>query len=677
MQMQIWGRSHKKAAWFAAIIGAFLFLLVLIFAFVSWNRLRPAVARAITAKTGRVAAINGDLKVRLISWNPSAEINGLTLKNPPWADHELMFAAKRITVCVSLGRLLRGQVVIPQITFIEPVVNLERDSSGRASWELGSNAGTPNGDRRPVKIPTIRRLLIQEGKLEVLDQIRKLRFGGSLVALEESGKNDPSAFKMQAKGTLNEKPFRLDANGGPLLDLAPNRPYLFSLRVSAADINLDSQVSVLKPFDLSFLDVKFVLTGKDLADAFYLTGLALPNTPSYRFAASMQVSGTAYRLDDFQGRVGSSDLAGKIQVQTAGARPKLTATLNSNALNIVDLAPTLGKPARGPEVVSAQLPADGDFTGTPKARGKKTAGFNGPSAKSEELLFPDADLQVNRVRGMDADVNFTAATVKSPKIPMKKVSFHIVLDNGFLTVDPLSFVLTQGRFAGSVRIDARKDMPETAIDMRIDDVDLSQYKTAKMTEAPLSGSLIGRFKIHGRGSSVHKLASSADGTVSIVIPQGEISSAIAELTGINVTRGLGLLLTKSDSKTTIRCGVMDFQAQDGTLGAKTLFVDTTDVLITGRGDINLNSEGLDLALRGNPKKLRLTRVRSPITVKGTLSHPAIGVDAGKLAEQGAVATALGTLLTPVAAVIAFVDPGRAKNKDCAASLSDALEPLRN
>ncbi|MDP9082845.1 MAG: AsmA family protein [Pseudomonadota bacterium] len=663
--MQNWFRSHKKATAIAAIIGGLFLLIVVILALIDWNSLRPALARVITARTGRMASIDGDLKVHLFSWTPSAEVNAVTLKNPQWAEQQLMFAAKRITVNVSLGRLLRGQIVIPEISFIEPIVNLERDASGRASWELGNNAGTPNGNTQPLKIPTIRRLLVRDGKLQVVDEVRKLRFGGSLVALEESGKDDPSAFKIQARGTLNKKPFTLDANGGPLLALEPNKPYLLALRVSAADIKLDAQVSVLKPFDLGSLDVKFVLTGNDLADVFYLTGLALPNTPSYRFAASAQVSGTTYRLDDFQGRVGSSDLAGKIVVQTSGPRPQLTATLSSNTLNIVDLAPTLGKPPGG---TAAQAPA--------KGRPKKTSPAAGANATSG-LLLPDADLQVNRVRGMDANVTYTAGAVKSPKVPMKKVSFHIVLNNGLLTIDPLSFVLTEGRFAGNVQIDARKEIPETSIDMHIDDVDLSQYKTAKMTEAPLSGSLIGRFKLHGGGSSVHKFASSADGTVSVVIPHGEINSAIAELTGINVTRGLGLLLAKSDTKASIRCGVMDFQAQGGTLGAKTLFIDTTDVLITGKGDVHFNSEELDLALQGKPKKLRLTRIRSPITIKGTLSHPAVGVDPGKLAEQGAVAAALGTLLAPVAAVIAFVDPGRAKNKDCVQSISDATEPLRH
>jgi AsmA family protein len=631
-----------------------------------WNMARPLLARQITAKTGRATSIEGDLSVHLFSWTPSAEINGLTIQNPPWADRPLMFKARQIALSVNLGRLFRGQIVIPEVKLVEPVVNLERDSQARASWELGTRAGTPNGNKQPSKIPTIQKLLIQDGKLHVVDQIRKLRFGGSVVAMDEAGKDNDSAFEVRAKGTLNEKPFRLDAHGGPLLALTPDKPYSFSVHVTASDINLDTRVTVPKPFDLGLLDVKFDVSGNDLADIYYLTGLALPNTPAYRLAASVHVSGTTYRVDDLNGQLGSSDLAGKVLVQTSGALPKLTATLTSRNLKMIDLAPTLGQPTGKSDSLSAPKGS------VPREQGSGSK--SGASAAPADRLLPDADLQVNRVRGMDADVTYSAAAVTMPKFPMKNVSFHVVLDNGMLTIDPLSFILDQGNFSGSVRIDARAEVPVTAIDMRMSGVDLAQFKMGKAAQSPLAGVMEGRVKLHGTGSSVHKLAVGADGAISLTVPQGELNQALAELTGINVTRGLGLLLAKNDSKTAIRCGVIDFQAQNGRLGAKTVFMDTTDVLITGRGDISLDSEALNLALRGEPKKVRFTRLRTPITIKGTLDHPSIGVDAGKLAEQGAVATALGTLLTPIAAVLAFIDPGLAKNKDCAASLAEAGQP---
>jgi AsmA family protein len=631
------------------------------------------VARAISARTGRHAVIAGDLRLRLLSLTPSAEINGLSLTNPPWAEKPLMFESKQVGLSVSLGRLLRGQVVIPQIKIIDPIINVERDARGRASWNFESAAGTPKGNTKPANIPTIRSLLIQNGQLHVLDQVRKLRFGGSLAADEQSGKDDPSAFKVRAKGTLNEKPFSLDANGGPLLNLAPEKPYSFTTHVSAADIKLESHVTVVKPFDLSLLDVSFVVTGKDLADLYYLTGLALPNTPSYRLAASVHVSGTTFRAENLNGRVGSSDLEGNVAVEVSGPRPKLKGKLMSRSLNLIDLAPSLGQPAEAADTLSGpKVPKD-------KKSSKKSLALaphtGEPTPKTADWVLPDADLQVERVRGMDADVTYEAASVRAPKLHTTKVDFHLVLNDGILSLDPLRFVLDQGTFSGSVRIDARSDVPESSLDMRIVDVDLGQFKTAKMTEPPLSGIMMGRLKIQGSGGSIHKFASTADGAISLIIPEGKINEAMAELTGINVTHGVGLLLTKKDAQTPIRCSVIDFQAQSGTLNAKNFFVDTTDVLITGRGSVHLGDERLDLAIQGNPKTIRFTRVRAPVTVKGTLAHPAIGVDVAKLAKQGAVATALGTLLTPFAAIIAFIDPGHPKNKDCPASLAAVSEPV--
>ncbi len=668
-------RTHKITAAIGIVVAFLLTVLLAVIVVLNSNLLRPTLEHAITSKTGRETKISGDLRAHLLSWAPSFEISGITIKNPAWADKPIMFSADQLKVSVSLGRLLRGQIVLPQVSLIKPVINLERNKTGRASWEFGTEAGLPNDTAKPAKIPTILSLTIADGSLHVLDQVRKLRFEGSLVAAEQVSTNDSSAFKIRARGTLNEKPFSLAVDGAPLQDLTPKTPYTFTAKVAAADIRLDTTVTVEKPFDLSHLHVGFVVTGKDLADVFYLTGLALPNTPPYRLAASVKVTGTTYTVDDLKGRVGSSDLSGEVVVETRSKIPKLTGNLTSKTLNIVDVAPALGAPAtgKGDTLSAASAGATAKNTAAPAKPTPKPVVTD--YQKLHDRLLPDSALQVNRVRGMDADVRYSAGSVITPKVPLKQVNFHLVLDKGVLTMDPLAFVLDQGKFAGTVKIDARNNVPESTIDMRIANIDLSQFKSAAMTSAPLTGLLEGRMRLTGAGDSVHKFASSAQGAVSVIVPQGEIEAGIAELTGINVTRGLGLLLGDKNQKTEIRCSVMDFQAQQGTLAEKTFFVDTTDVLISGRGDINLHDEKLNLEMKGDPKHIRFTRVRAPITVGGTLAHPAIGVDVKKLAGQGTVAAALGTLLTPVAAVIAFIDPGLAKNKDCASALRQTTEPV--
>lgn len=666
--MQEFFRQHPKTKWAGIVVATLILILIAAVSLFDWNLLRPRLARTITADTGREASIDGDLKVHLFSWSPRAEIYGFSLKNPPWADRQPMFGAKRILVSISLLHLLRGQLVLPVVDLEDPTINLERDSEGRASWELGTKTGTPNHNTAPAKIPTIRRLSIENGRLHVLDQIRKLTFSGSLLAVDQEGANDSSAFKVRSLGTLNQKPFKLDIDGGPLINLSPSDPYSFTTRLTASDINLETHITVLKPFDLSELDTSFVVSGNDLADVFYLTGLALPNTPKYRLAAKVHVSGTLYTVDSLQGTLGTSDISGNAHVDAKGEKPTLYAKLESKRLDIVDVAPSLGEGA--PKARSLATP-----TAKPAPpRAKQAAAAQAPAA---DRLFPDADLQVNRVRGMNADVTYKAQTVVAPKVPMKGVEFHLVLHDGLLTIDPLTFVLNAGKFSGKVKIDARGDVPVTDIDMRLVNVDLAQFKSASMTQAPLQGDLQGRLQFHGAGSSVHKLAGKSDGNLSVVIPHGKIRDAFAELTGINVLKGLGLLITKDQSETDIRCGIIDFKDQKGSLNTTTVYVDTSNVLVTGRGKIDLDDERVDLALQGNPKKVRFLRLRSPIELGGTLLHPTVGLQASKLATQAGVAAVLGVFLTPAAAALAFIDPGLGKDKDCSTVLAQAAAGVKN
>jgi uncharacterized protein involved in outer membrane biogenesis len=648
-------RRHRKTRWILLGTAGCMAVLLVTATLIDWNIARGPVAKLISMRTGRAAAIDGDLKVHLWSWTPTIDIHGLHIANPPWAKRPNMFSAERISITLSLGRLLRGQIVMPRLELFDPEVNLERDARGRASWEFANRTGTPpakNG--KPTQLPTIRMLLIRDGKLDVVDKVKKMTLHGTLTAGEGARAKGNSALQLRLNGSLNAKPLRVDFDGGPLANLDPGTPYQFDAGIVASTIHVTAVVSILRPFDLSEFKARLRFRGNDLADAYYLTGVALPNTAEYDIAGNVHRTDALFRIEELRGKIGSSDINGSLKVDTRKQRFALQANLNSNNLNFTDLAPTLGvetSTAPGASLV---------------ARPSRTSAEG--AAAGATTLLPDAELQLNRVRGMDADVTYKAKSVTAPKLPMKEVNLHLVLDKGVLTMDPLSFVMHQGTVAGTVKIDARRDTPETSIDMRVEHVDLVQFKGAKATDAPLSGELQGRLQVRGTGSSVHKLASTADGTLGVAIPHGEIRDVLAELTGVNVLRGLGLLFTSSNSKAEIRCGVMAFDARDGRLQANTFFIDTTNVLITGRGDVHLGSERLDLSMQGAPKHLRLVRLRAPVSINGTLSDPAIGIKPERLVVQAGAAVALGAL-SPVAAALAFVDPGLAKDKNCAAVLA--------
>jgi AsmA family protein len=282
---------------------------------------------------------------------------------------------------------------------------------------------------------------------------------------------------------------------------------------------------------------------------------------------------------------------------------------------------------------------------------------------------------VKRVRAMNADVTFDADSIKAGSLPMRHVSFHIKLNDGDLALDPFSFEMNQGKLSGTAAIDTHGQKPRTKFDLRIRNFQLDQLKgKAPDAKPPFDGVLQGRVVLDGVGDSVHDFVADSNGQFTIVIPQGQITAAFPELTGIDVARGMGLLLKGSDARTELRCGVMQFAVQDGTMKSKLFVFDTTDVKITGSGDIRLGPEQLDLQIKGEPKKFRFTRVRTPIYIDGQLRKPKIGVNAGKLAAQGAVAAVLGAALTPFAAIAAFVDPGLAKDANCSDLLQQSHTP---
>jgi uncharacterized protein involved in outer membrane biogenesis len=168
---------------------------------------------------------------------------------------------------------------------------------------------------------------------------------------------------------------------------------------------------------------------------------------------------------------------------------------------------------------------------------------------------------------------------------------------------------------------------------------------------------------------VHKVLANANGGLTVILPHGEVRAAFAELAGIDVAEGIGLLL-KGDETTEVRCGVAQFAIQEGIVHAQNVIFDTKSVLIRGSGSASLGPEELNFSIKGEPKKVRLVRLRTPIEIKGQFLKPSVRLEAGHALKQGAVAAALAVVATPLAAIFAFVDPGLAKDQNCAALLAE-------
>jgi hypothetical protein len=108
-------------------------------------------------------------------------------------------------------------------------------------------------------------------------------------------------------------------------------------------------------------------------------------------------------------------------------------------------------------------------------------------------------------------------------------------------------------------------------------------------------------------------------------------------------------------------------------------LDTDPVRIDGRGHVNLADETFDLTIQGHPENFQLFRVKVPVGIKGKLAAPRITIDPKPALVRGGIGIGLGAI-SPFAAILAFLDPGLAKDANCAGLLSAAQgagAPVKN
>ena len=640
-----WIRRHPAIAVSGGVFGVLVLAIVIFLLIFDWDWLRGPISRYASARTGREISIKGHLKVHLLTWTPTVRVGDLHVGNPRWAGPGDTASVRQLTVSAKLLPLFALKLDLPLIDLDHPRFDLIRDKDGQENWQLN-----PSKTGKPLALPPIQKLIVRDGALSMKDLKRDLTLTGTVNASETAG-GGGHGFELVGKGTMNKDPFLLQASGGPLIQVQRDKPYPFNLDIKAGPTHVTADGELVKPFNLGEVQAQLTASGHNLADLYPLTGMPFPRTPAYSLKAHIDRNGARFDLTGIAGRVGDTDLEGKLTLDKPGDRRKVTADLTSRRLVFADMLAVIG--------------------GGPKASVAK-ASAAAPAPTPAGRLLPDASLYRDRLRAMDADLKYRAQSVETGQWPLKRFALDLTLDDGLLTMDPIDFEFPQGKLAGSIRIDGRKSVVATDLDMRLTNLALQQFLPAKNGAPPaIEGTMQARAQLHGTGDTIHKAASTASGRVVLVVPRGKIRQSFAELMGINVANGLYLLLSKDNRETDLRCAVADFKVAGGQMQVSNAVFDTGVVLAQGKGSADLGNETLDLRLDGKPKKPRLLRLWSPITLKGTFLQPKAGVDAGRVAGQVGLGVVVGAVFAPLAAVLPFIEPGLAKDADCAGLINEA------
>src|SRR3546814_1655749 len=105
-----------------------------------FNQYKGLIAAKVKEATGRDLAINGDLKLDILTLSPSLVVNDVRFANAEWGSRPDMAVVERFEAEVALLPLISGNLVIQRIVLVGADILIETNKQGsRKSTRLNSS----------------------------------------------------------------------------------------------------------------------------------------------------------------------------------------------------------------------------------------------------------------------------------------------------------------------------------------------------------------------------------------------------------------------------------------------------------------------------------------------------------------------------------------------------------
>ena len=193
---------------------------------------------------------------------------------------------------------------------------------------------------------------------------------------------------------------------------------------------------------------------------------------------------------------------------------------------------------RRPAVASAGHRRSGGRPGRAEPAPMRRAPIPKPRSSWAASCCPTPSCRPNGCAPWTARWPIAPSAVKANQFDVRAVNLGADLKDGILKLDPISFNFNRGELNGTAPYQCDQGHAPT---MRWTcDCPATRWNRSfprANGSVPLSGRALGRARLEGPGASIHDFAAASKGSMSLVVPNGRMRAAFAELLGINASAG--------------------------------------------------------------------------------------------------------------------------------------------
>jgi uncharacterized protein involved in outer membrane biogenesis len=599
----------------AGLVAVVLVTIIVIISTTDINQYKDQIIDLVEDATGRNLQIGGDLKFAL-SLVPTVVVEDVKFSNASWGSKPEMMSLKKFELKVALLPLITGNIQVNKIILIDPEFLLETNKKGTGNWEFFANNKQKKTAEYNDRVPSVvvNEVHIENATITYIDGVKgqKTNLLIAQITAESDGINDPLSLIIEA--AYNELPISVTGHLGSLNQFTSNDNYPLDLIIEMSDAHLALNGQINKPMDGKGLNFAMKFDVDSLAKLSKLLGSDLPDFGPINIAGTITDEKDSYSIKSLVLIAGNSDLSGEVTANLATKHPSITATLNAN---LIDLA---------------------EITGDEQKE----------EATKNTRLFSSVPIPLDTLKSINAKLSLNAKKIKTNSMMLADTQATVSLKDGVLAIKPLSSLMAGGKLAGSIDLDAsgKSAVLSTTIS-------LTGFEPNQLND--LNGKLTGaktdvNFNVRGSGNSVSQIMTNLNGKLLIKVDKGIITDSITGALGADAFTELVSMLnpfSQSSDSTQLQCAVVNFDIKDGIATTnKGIAVSTNQMNMIGSGVINLETEGLDIGIKPEPKEglgINAGKFASFVRVGGSLAYPQPTADwTGALSTGLSVSTAFAT-----------------------------------
>jgi len=574
------------------------------------NQYKDEIVQLVKDNTGRDFEISGDLKLAP-SLIPTIAIEGVSLGNASWAKEKTMLSVARFEAQVVLMPLLKKNIQVIRLILIEPTIHLETNKEGVGNWVFTSDAPEeeeePTADTGPTDLPAlaVNEVYIENAHISYKDgktgETTELLIDE--ITVNSSSFSDP--MSLYVKASFNESPLEVTGTLGSITNLLDNKDYPINIKVDIAGADISIAGKLGQPMSAKGIDLLASLNINNLSDLNQVAGSELPDVGPIIFNGKLSDTKSGYAIKSMSTQIMEYKINGDVEIGLNGERPKLTANLISDSL---DISP---------------------FQGEAKEEVKK------------EKVFSSDPLPLAGLKAADVDLKFKTKKLITKDLTINDAGLSLKLNNGKLQL------IQKGKAAGgtlSAKIDLDASNGKSAalnIDIEIKQIELGQIPAIKEKNLLTGGKTDITIKAKGSGASVSKIMAGLNGKLLIKTGKGKISNTALDVASADALISALSMLNpgaKKEEGSTLECLVVNFNINDGIATAdKGIAILTNQMNVIGSGSVNLKTEELDIGITPKAREgigLNLGKLAELVRLGGTLANPTPKTDTKAALKTG-------------------------------------------